>query len=158
MPVKHEEPDSTQPVTVFVYGTLKPGEINYERYCRGRIHKGQPAWVFGRLYALNLGYPALAVGSDPVWGVLLHSTDGSLLRDLDGLEGYEAGRSPDLNEYNRERAALWDELGRTLGEAWVYRMAIATIEQYQGLYIPEGQWSSSLQQRLLTNGSWSQTS
>ena len=32
---------------VFVYGTLKPGEINYQRYCEGRIAKEEEAIASG---------------------------------------------------------------------------------------------------------------
>jgi len=24
-------------IRVFVYGTLKPGEVNYQRYCEGKV-------------------------------------------------------------------------------------------------------------------------
>jgi gamma-glutamylcyclotransferase (GGCT)/AIG2-like uncharacterized protein YtfP len=142
---------------VFVYGTLKPGEANFEPYCQGQVEHVQAAQVQGRLYALNLGYPALGQGEDWVQGVLLRSRDLNLLSRLDRLEDFQAGRSPELNEYNREWAEIWDVQGQSLGRAWVYRMAIARIQAHQGIYLPNAEWSSQLQQQLHFNG-WRQTS
>lgn len=144
------------PLQVFVYGTLKPGEVNHVLYCQGRIDRFHSAQVKGRLYALNLGYPALGTGEDWVQGVLLCSRDLTLLARLDQLEDFAVGRSPELNEYNREWADTWDLGGKPLGQAWVYRMAIARIQAHQGIYLANAEWSSQLQQQLRING-WGQT-
>ena len=37
---------------VFVYGTLKPGECNYLRYCEGKVVDACPAIARGELFAL----------------------------------------------------------------------------------------------------------
>jgi len=46
---------------VFVYGTLKRGERNHERYCRGHLG-AVPATVRGWLYDLPNGHPQLGLG------------------------------------------------------------------------------------------------
>jgi len=46
---------------VFVYGTLKRGERNHERYCRGAL-RVVPATTAGWLYDLHRGHPALGLG------------------------------------------------------------------------------------------------
>ena len=42
-------------VRVFVYGTLKPGEANYKRYCAGKVVDVKTAFVQGKLFALPMG-------------------------------------------------------------------------------------------------------
>jgi gamma-glutamylcyclotransferase (GGCT)/AIG2-like uncharacterized protein YtfP len=45
---------------VFVYGTLKRGGRNHERYCRG-LTAAEEACLAGRLYHLPVGYPMLVI-------------------------------------------------------------------------------------------------
>jgi hypothetical protein len=51
---------------LFVYGTLKRGYWNHQRFC-AQARSIEPAVVWGRLYHLHAGFPALEVpeGSDP---------------------------------------------------------------------------------------------
>lgn len=66
--------DSPGPViTLFVYGTLKRGFPNHDRFCRNSIDI-QPATVWGRLYDLG-AYPALEV---PEESILAYGTDEPL--------------------------------------------------------------------------------
>lgn len=46
--------------TLFVYGTLKSGQWNHDRYCHGAI-RIESSTVIGRLYQLPQGYPALVI-------------------------------------------------------------------------------------------------
>ena len=45
---------------LFVYGTLKRGYWNHQRFC-AQARSIEPAVVWGRLYHLNAGFPALEV-------------------------------------------------------------------------------------------------
>jgi len=71
-PQKHTTPTDTPqlPITLFVYGTLKRGYWNHDRYCRNAIDI-RPATTWGRLYQLPAGYPALEV---PESHILAHGT------------------------------------------------------------------------------------
>ncbi len=57
-------------ISIFVYGTLKQGYCNHERYCKTAVSI-QPAQVWGRLYALPAGYPGLEI---PEAGVIAKGT------------------------------------------------------------------------------------
>lgn len=57
-------------ITCFVYGTLKRGFWNHDRFCRNAIDI-RPATTWGRLYQLPAGYPALEV---PESTILAHGT------------------------------------------------------------------------------------
>lgn len=59
---------------LFVYGTLKRGFANHDRYCRDAIDI-QPATTWGRLHQLPAGFPALVV---PESGILAHGTTDPL--------------------------------------------------------------------------------
>lgn len=132
-------------IDVFVYGTLKPGEMNYAAYCGDRPHTAAPAWVWGRLYHLpQQGYPALTPGNEKVQGVLLRFSDPTILAKLDPLETYKEGRSPALNEYQRQRQPIFDPSGASLGEAWIYVMELNRAIAYGGIWLPSGQWSGGV--------------
>lgn len=62
---------------IFVYGTLKQGFWNHDRYCRGAISV-EEATVLGRLYRLPSGIPALMV---PERSILAHGS-ADILADL----------------------------------------------------------------------------
>lgn len=104
--------DRSEPLRVFVYGTLKPGGRYWRRFCRGRVKSCFPAWVSGKLYELEAGYPALLErergeesNGEQAFGFVLTFASGdaeAVLHELDELEGYAADfhDSPD-NEYRR---------------------------------------------------------
>lgn len=54
--------------TLFVYGTLKRGCWNHDRFCRGVLHT-QEAVARGRLYELPSGIPVLRVSEDDMLAV-----------------------------------------------------------------------------------------
>ena len=73
MPRKHTIPNdtaTTPTITCFVYGTLKRGFWNHDRFCQSAIDI-RPATTWGRLYQLSAGYPALEV---PESAILAHGT------------------------------------------------------------------------------------
>jgi gamma-glutamylcyclotransferase (GGCT)/AIG2-like uncharacterized protein YtfP len=129
-------------IQVFVYGTLKPGEANYQAYCGDRPHRAQPAYTWGRLYHLPAyGYPAMTHGIERIMGVLLTFEAADILAILDPLETYEEGRSPEHNEYDRQQIEVFTPGGQSLGRVWGYVMRPALVEQYGGIWVASGQWS-----------------
>ena|SRR6476646_866461 len=129
---------------VFVYGTLKPGEVNYQRYCAGKVVAATPAIARGQLFALSLGYPAMTIGTQLVHGFLLYFDDPAILVRLDALEDFVPGRSPEQNEYQREVITVFDSEGQLLGKAWAYLMHLQRIQQLRGVSLPSGIWSASI--------------
>jgi len=71
------------PIRLFVYGTLKQGHGNHARFC-SQAQAIEPATVWGRLYHLDAGYPALEV---PPACTLAHGTEDPL-RDADTQAGW----------------------------------------------------------------------
>ena len=128
---------------VFAYGTLKPGESNYLRYCQGRVAESYPAMAYGQLFALSLGYPAMTEGQSMVHGVVLTFEDSSILSELDRLEDYHPQRHPEENEYQRQAIEVFNLDRLPLGHAWAYIMAKDKAAYYGGILLPEGRWPAS---------------
>ena len=149
-------------VRVFVYGTLKPGEANYPRYCAGKVVDAKPAYVLGKLFALPQGYPAMIKGDSQVYGYLLTFAQGEALTELDELEDYHPSRQNSENLYNREQIeiftleskieipslnqeswnqALPEKVNLTL--AWVYLMSENQVNQLNGVPKTNGWWSGN---------------
>ncbi len=58
-------------ISVLVYGTLKRGQWNHDRFCRHALDI-RPATTVGRLYDLPAGFPALEI---PEETILANGTD-----------------------------------------------------------------------------------
>ncbi|MBD2605444.1 gamma-glutamylcyclotransferase [Scytonema hofmannii FACHB-248] len=117
---------------VFVYGTLKPGEANYQRYCAFQVVDAKKAYTFGKLFALPMGYPAMTLGDSLVYGYLLTFVDSKVLNNLDILEDYQPSRQMSQNLYNRQEVEIYDLEGRSLGMSWVYLMTPNQVSQLKG--------------------------
>lgn len=138
-------------VQIFVYGTLKPGEENYPKYCAGKLAENSldnrilpaylPAYTWGQLFDLGVGYPGMAVGLSPVYGYVLTFREQSIFRELDELEDYHPERISSQNLYNRHRVEIFHPQGENLGSAWVYFMSLDKIESLKGVLLPNGWWS-----------------
>jgi gamma-glutamylcyclotransferase (GGCT)/AIG2-like uncharacterized protein YtfP len=140
---------SLDDLKVFVYGTLKPGEANYQYYCAGKVVEEKPAIAYGQLYNLPLGYPAMTLGESPVQGFLLTFAGPSVLTILDELEDYDPHRLPQENEYERQQIEIYNLSGQSLGLAWVYLMTLDQIQRLEGVVLPSGWWSGYLNKKGL---------
>lgn len=127
---------------IFVYGTLKPDETNYQHYCGGKVQSQTSGYTRGNLYALPVGYPAMTQGDNEVKGVLLGFNDPNILAELDKLEGYQSNRPAELNEYYRRSVPIYSlNNHQLLGSAWAYFMTIAQIKRHQGTIVKSGWWT-----------------
>lgn len=127
---------------IFVYGTLKPGEVNYQRYCAAKVVEVKRAIAFGQLFSLPFGYPAMTLGDSPVHGFLLSFSDLKILRQLDWLEDYNPQRPISENEYYRQQINTYDTGFRLLERAWAYLMIPQQVHIYGGVFLADGWWGS----------------
>ncbi|MDZ7969045.1 MAG: gamma-glutamylcyclotransferase [Nostoc sp. DedSLP03] len=128
-------------VRIFVYGTLKPGEANYKRYCASKVVDVKTAIVQGKLFALPMGYPAMTLGDSQVYGYLLSFSNPKILNELDVLEDYQPNRLTPENLYNRHIIEVYEPQSLSYSWAWVYLMTLEQVEQLGGLLQPNGWWS-----------------
>lgn len=139
------------PCLVFVYGTLKPGEVNYPRFCEGFVATAEPVLTPGKLYqiphqspAMPNGYPALTLEPGWVEGYLLSFTTADVLTRLDQLEDYQIGRSPEENEYQRQLVPIYDREKNFLTEAWGYIMTRQQAQALGGNPLNTSIWSGNV--------------
>ncbi|MFZ3470054.1 gamma-glutamylcyclotransferase family protein [Streptomyces sp. 4.24] len=128
----------------FVYGTLRPGEVNHDLFLRGRTAAEEPARLPDAALYEGPGYPyAVDRPGSAVAGELITPAPGAygeLLVALDLLEEYEGPGSPG-NIYDRTaREALLPD--GTPVRAWVYLAAPALARRLarSGRQIPGGDW------------------
>jgi len=131
----------SQGLRVFVYGTLKPGEANYQRYCAGKVVNAKRAVTIGKLFALPMGYPAMTPGQHEVHGYLLSFADPEILSALDYLEDYQPIRAMSENLYNRQQVEVYALQGEFLGWAWAYFMSLELVGKFKGTLQADGWWS-----------------
>lgn len=137
-----------EPTRVFVYGTLKPGESNYDSYCAAAVVQAQPGIALGQLLALPQGYPAMVEGDRPVQGVLLEFGNAGVLTVLDALEDYDADRPTSQNEYQRRAIKIYGPDQSEISLAWTYVMAIERAQAMGGVVLPDGIWNRHVHRRL----------
>jgi len=135
------EKESLPGVQVFVYGTLKPGEANYQQYCADQVIAIERAIALGKLFALPMGYPAMTIGTEKVQGYLLSFTSSDILIALDNLEDYQPNRPLAENLYNRHYIEVYHPKGAFMSWAWVYLMSLDLVDHNGGVPQLDGWWS-----------------
>ncbi len=131
---------------IFVYGSLKPGEINYNYYCDGKVIEIIEANIRGKLFDLPLGYPAAVEGEGKIEGFLYTFHQLDILASIDELEGYQASRSLNENEYYRKVVPIYDSKDGFLTEAWTYFMTPEKVKQTGGIPLFSTYWSRETSQ------------
>ncbi|MEU8580149.1 gamma-glutamylcyclotransferase family protein [Streptomyces abikoensis] len=128
---------------VFVYGTLRPGRHNHDRFLRGRTVAEQPARLRGAVLYEGPGYPyGVAEAEGEIRGELITVAPGEYVRvlaALDALEDYVPGDP--LNLYERVVGDVLVEGGGPV-RGWVYLAAdrVACRLRASGTRVPGGDW------------------
>lgn len=128
----------------FVYGTLRPGEPNHDRYLRGRIRSERPARLADAVLYDGPGYPyAVAEPGGVVQGELVTALPGTydeLIAALDELEECVPGDPRSLYERVARRVTLHAD--GTAELAWVYLAGpiVAARLRAHGRLIEGGDW------------------
>jgi gamma-glutamylcyclotransferase (GGCT)/AIG2-like uncharacterized protein YtfP len=142
----------TMQLPCFVYGTLKPGESNYDRLLAGRTAGEQPAILaaaalfdagpYPYLVLADQGDGAVVHPDETVIGVLVdlpQETYEACMRELDALEEFVPGASN--NHYERVVVSLQTAEGERQG--WVYiagPQPLAVIVRGELARIVGGNW------------------
>lgn len=104
---------------VFVYGTLRRGQINHGLLEHSRFVGA--GYIFGTVWAVAASWPGFYRDDECAVAGELYRVDEATLAELDHLEGYvRAGAAQNL--YNRIVIAVDLDSGGTV-DAWVYEYA-----------------------------------
>jgi gamma-glutamylcyclotransferase (GGCT)/AIG2-like uncharacterized protein YtfP len=128
-------------LSVFVYGTLKPGGYYWSRFCEGKVKTQTPAQIRGQLYDLGRGYPG-AVFNSAGWiqGCVLEFKKAADFAAVDRLEGYLPSGPPDANEYTRLKVPAFSPKEQPLGPVWAYQVSPRYLALSKPSLLPEGIW------------------
>ncbi len=137
--------DWTEPLPLFVYGTLRPGLGNYAIYCAD-VAASADASVAARLVEMPDGYPAivldLTVPTVRTVGSLLTFADtAAAFARIDVLEGFRPGGDAPLGVAEHHYRRIVVEAARADGAAvrcWTY--ALPASEAEAGRRVPSGDW------------------
>lgn len=133
---------------VFVYGTLKPGQINYSAFLKGSTLRERPASIAGAALYTAGTYPYLVIGSgiarpyEQAHGMVMTLHPDwyhEVLRRLDWLEGYTPGNPH--SEYQRVPHPVQTASGTV--RAWVYTAStriLAQIRRGRLVKVAGGAW------------------
>ncbi|MEM9120086.1 MAG: gamma-glutamylcyclotransferase [Cyanobacteria bacterium P01_F01_bin.56] len=126
---------------VFVYGTLKPHEAAYEKYCEPFVIATRPACMQGDLFHLPQGYPAMTTGDRWISGALLIFSEDEAIARIDQFEDYDPIRPAAANLYQRCDRSVFSPARQPLGLAWVYLMSPEHVTTFGGVRVDNGDWS-----------------
>ncbi|MFD8521003.1 gamma-glutamylcyclotransferase family protein [Streptomyces capillispiralis] len=128
----------------FVYGTLRPGERNHDRFLRGRTLREEPGRLRDAVLYEGPGYPYAVEETGSVVGgelvTALPEAYAGLLAELDRLEEYVPGDPSNL--YERVAGEVVRDADGTAVRAWVYLAApsVAGRLRARGRRIAGGRW------------------
>ena len=105
---------------IFVYGKLRNGMYNYDRYLKDKQSFREYGYITGKLMSLKgQKYPAfLLEGNGMILGEI-HEVDDEFIKVLDVLESYFGENNPN-NEYNKIVCDIYDDNETIIEQIPVY--------------------------------------
>ncbi|WP_035841354.1 gamma-glutamylcyclotransferase family protein [Kitasatospora azatica] len=134
------------PLPLFVYGTLRPGLRNHDRYLAGRCELIRPAVLPDTALHAGPGYPfALPSPGARVIGELLTIHPAAFPQVLAALDRLEDCRPDDTGLYVRRRLSVTVPGTPEPVVAWVYLAGPAAAAQLLAhpAPIPSGDWTDT---------------
>ncbi|NFV14000.1 gamma-glutamylcyclotransferase [Clostridium sporogenes] len=137
---------------LFVYGSLREGFFNFDKYIKDQIISRRLGKIKGILYHMpNKGYPAALKGNGEVVGEVIELKNwNENIKSLDAMENYISDRN-DNNEYNRELVEVEimenEDKGKKLKAfAYLYNMNDEDVFNKNSIYISHGDWKKFMLQ------------
>lgn len=92
-------------INVFVYGSLREGFFNYDKYLKGKVISITPAKIENMIvyHMPYKGYPALLKGEGTVYGEIMEIKPEiytETMKAMDEMEGFISENNP-KNEYDK---------------------------------------------------------
>lgn len=137
-------------INLFVYGSLREGFFNYNKYLEGKVIEKKDAKLENmKLYHLPYkGYPALTFGEDTVYGEIMvlseeHYEDA--MNAMDKLEGFISDNNPD-NEYHKVIFEVENLLTNEKEKCYVYFYNKDNDQRFESsaIYLPHGNWKEHM--------------
>lgn len=133
-------------INFFVYGSLRDGFYNYNKFLAGKIFKKKEGKLNNiRLYHMPYkGYPAIVQGEDYVLGeiMVINKDDyDSTMKALDKMEGFISEGNSE-NEYHKMLLEVQDleNNQNELCYVYFYNKDRDKLFDNEAIYLPNGDW------------------
>lgn len=129
---------------IFVYGSLRKGMYNYERYLKGKSRFIAKGYVKGTLYTLkDVSYPALIDGNDKVVGEIYEVTE-DVLAEIDALEGCQL---TSFGEYKKQQKTIYVQNKQCLLDVYSYNLNYKNNRERLNAVISHGDYVRHMQKQ-----------
>ena len=133
-------------INLFVYGSIREGFFNYNKYLDGKVIEKKDAKLENmKLYHLPYkGYPALTFGEDTVFGeimVLSEEYYEDTMSAIDKMEGFIGENNPE-NEYHKVILEVENLYTKQKEKCFVYFYNKDKDQLFgnSAIYLPHGNW------------------
>lgn len=133
-------------INIFVYGSLREGFFNYDKYLDGKVVKKEDAMLKGmKLYHMPYkGYPAITPGNDNILGEIMVINEDDYeetVKAMDEMEGFISENNPD-NEYHKVILEVENLQTNEIEKCFVYfyNKDKDFMFDSESVYIPSGDW------------------
>ena len=111
-------------INIFVYGSLREGFFNYNKYLEGKVSNKKEAKLENmKLHHMPYkGYPAITHGNDTILGEIMVINEDDYeetVKAMDEMEGFISENNPD-NEYHKVILDVEDITTNTKEKCFVY--------------------------------------
>ncbi|WP_150843999.1 MULTISPECIES: gamma-glutamylcyclotransferase [unclassified Clostridium] len=134
----------TEEKKVFVYGSLREGFFNYDKYLKNKVPPASLGEIKGKLFHLShKGYPALLDGDDTVIGEIMALKDFyEDIVSLDQMEGFRSFEDISINEYIRTTINVKNLETKAIENCYVYKYVDGNDKNFNShaIYIHHGDW------------------
>ena len=135
-------------INLFVYGSLRQGFFNYEKYLEGKVVKKYEAKLENmKLFHMPYkGYPAITKGEDIVFGeiMIINENDyDETIKAMDEMEGFISENNPE-NEYHKVILEVENISTKEKEKCFVYcyNKDKDIVFEEKSIYIPSGDWKN----------------
>ena len=133
-------------INLFVYGSLRTGFFNYDKYLSGKVVEKKEAKLHNiELYHMPYkGYPAIIKGQDSVVGeimVIKEEDYDATMKAMDEMEGFISECNP-KNEYDKIILEVENIHSNEKEKCYVYFYNKDNDKLFhsEATYIPNGDW------------------
>ena len=137
-------------INLFVYGSLREGFFNYEKYLDGKVTQKKDAKLENmKLYHMPYkGYPAITFGKDTVLGeiMVLNEDDyDATMSAMDEMEGFISEANPE-NEYHKVILEVENLHTNEKEKCFVYFYNKDKDQLFESnsIYLPHGDWKEHM--------------
>ena len=133
-------------INLFVYGSLREGFFNYDKYLNGKVVEKKDAKLENmKLYHMPYkGYPAITFGTDIVLGEIMVLNEDyyeDTMSAMDEMEGFISEKNPE-NEYHKVILEVENLHTKEKEKCFVYfyNKDKDRLFDSRAIYIPHGNW------------------